>query len=92
MRGLSPQRRPHNPRGIGLNQLVIFHKLLLGRSVSLAADKLSMTPPAVSNAMKRLRTAFRADLLARRTAKPLCRTEPRANSSWSRTAGCCAEW
>ena len=44
-------------RDIDLNLLVVFNQLLLDRSVSAAADKLGMTQPAVSNALKRLRTA-----------------------------------
>ena len=50
-----------NLRELDLNLLVIFNQLLLDRSVSAAADKLNITQPAVSNALKRLRTVLRDD-------------------------------
>ena len=43
---------------LDLNLLVVFNQLLLDRRVSIAADNLGLTQPAVSNALKRLRTAF----------------------------------
>lgn len=52
-------------RDIDLNLLVVFNQLLLDRSVSTAADKLGMTQPAVSNALKRLRTALNDELFLR---------------------------
>lgn len=52
-------------RDIDLNLLVVFNQLLLDRSVSAAADKLGMTQPAVSNALKRLRTALNDELFLR---------------------------
>lgn len=52
-------------RDIDLNLLVIFHQLLLDRSVSQAADNLGMSQPAVSNALKRLRTVLKDDLFVR---------------------------
>ena len=52
-------------REIDLNLLVVFNQLLLDRSVSTAADKLGLTQPAVSNALKRLRTALKDELFLR---------------------------
>lgn len=52
-------------RDLDLNLLVIFHQLLIDRSVSQAAEKLGMTQPAVSNALKRLRTTFKDDMFVR---------------------------
>lgn len=48
-----------------LNLLVVFHQLLLDRSVSTAAEKLGLTQPAVSNALKRLRAALKDELFLR---------------------------
>jgi DNA-binding transcriptional LysR family regulator len=52
-------------RDLDLNLLVIFHQLLLDRSVSVAAQNLEITQPAMSNALKRLRTALNDDLFVR---------------------------
>jgi len=54
-----------NLRQIDLNLLVIFNQMLTVRRVSLAAEKLGITQPAVSNALKRLRAAFNDDLFVR---------------------------
>jgi DNA-binding transcriptional LysR family regulator len=54
-----------NLRQLDLNLLVIFHQLLQDGSVSTSADKLGLTQPAVSNALKRLRVAFNDDLFVR---------------------------
>jgi DNA-binding transcriptional LysR family regulator len=43
----------------------VFNQLLLDRSVSTAAQKLGLTQPAVSNALKRLRTALKDELFLR---------------------------
>ncbi len=48
-----------------LNLLLVFNQLLLDRSVSVAAERLGITQPAVSNALKRLRTALKDDLFIR---------------------------
>lgn len=55
-------------RQIDLNLLVIFNQLLLDRRVSTSADKLGLTQPAVSNALKRLRALLNDELFVR-TAK-----------------------
>ena len=52
-------------RNIDLNLLVIFQQLLMDRRVSTTADKLGMTQPAVSNALKRLRTLLDDPLFVR---------------------------
>lgn len=52
-------------REIDLNLLVVFNQLLLDRSVSTAAEKLGLTQPAVSNALKRLRAVLKDELFLR---------------------------
>lgn len=52
-------------RELDLNLLVVFHQLLIDRSVSKAAENLGMTQPAVSNALKRLRGVLADDLFVR---------------------------
>lgn len=52
-------------RQIDLNLLVIFNQLLRDRRVSTAADKLGLSQPAVSNALKRLRVLLKDDLFVR---------------------------
>lgn len=52
-------------RQIDLNLLVVFNQLLLDRSVSVTADKLGLSQPAVSHALKRLRVLLKDDLFVR---------------------------
>ena len=52
-------------RQIDLNLLVIFNQLLRDRRVSLTAEKLGLSQPAVSNALKRLRVLLKDDLFVR---------------------------
>jgi len=52
-------------RKLDLNLLVVFQHLLELRSISAAARRLDLTQPAVSNALRRLRTAFGDDLFVR---------------------------
>ena len=52
-------------REIDLNLLVVFNQLLLDRSVSTSAEKLGLTQPAVSNALKRLRSVLKDELFLR---------------------------
>jgi len=52
-------------REIDLNLLIVFNQLLLDRSVSTSAEKLGLTQPAVSNALKRLRTVLKDELFLR---------------------------
>jgi DNA-binding transcriptional LysR family regulator len=52
-------------RELDLNLLLVFNQLLIDRRVSTAADNLELTQPAVSNALKRLRTALNDELFVR---------------------------
>ena len=52
-------------RDIDLNLLVILNILLLERSVTRAAQRLHLTPSAVSHALNRLRELFNDELLVR---------------------------
>jgi DNA-binding transcriptional LysR family regulator len=56
---------PMELRHFDLNLLLVFNQLLLDRSVSVAAERLGITQPAVSNALRRLRTALKDDLFIR---------------------------
>jgi DNA-binding transcriptional LysR family regulator len=47
-----------NDHRLDLNLLRVFHAIMTERSVTQAARRLSMTQPAVSNALRRLRQAF----------------------------------
>jgi DNA-binding transcriptional LysR family regulator len=44
---------------------VVFNQLLMDRRVSTTADKLGLSQPAVSNALKRLRTLLKDELFVR---------------------------
>lgn len=50
---------------LDLNLLRVFEALMRERSVSLAAGRLNLTQPAVSNALNRLRTAFDDQMFVR---------------------------
>lgn len=52
-------------RDLDLNLLVVFHQILISKSVSGAAESLDLTQPAVSNALKRLRALFNDELFVR---------------------------
>lgn len=52
-------------KDIDLNLLLVFNELLIEGRVSAAADKLGMTQPGVSNALKRLRVLLHDDLFLR---------------------------
>ena len=65
---------------LDLNLLSIFDAVMIEQNLTRAADKLAMTQPAVSNALKRLRYAFNDDLLIR-TAYGVKPT-PRAEAVW----------
>jgi DNA-binding transcriptional LysR family regulator len=54
-----------NLREIDLNLLVVFNQLLMDRRVSTTADKLGLSQPAVSNALKRLRVLLKDELFVR---------------------------
>ncbi len=52
-------------RGLDLNLLVILQGLLEERSISAVARRLDLSQPAVSNALRRLRTALDDELFVR---------------------------
>lgn len=54
-----------NIRNVDLNLLVVLDVLLDERSVSRAAQRLNLSQPAVSGALKRLRSTFRDPLFIR---------------------------
>jgi DNA-binding transcriptional LysR family regulator len=54
-----------NIRNVYLNLLVYLNVLIDEKSVSKAANKLALTQPAMSNALKRLRDLFDDPLLVR---------------------------
>ncbi|WP_241235026.1 LysR family transcriptional regulator [Amphritea opalescens] len=57
--------REVNLRSVDLNLLVILQKLLETRHVTHAAEQLSMSQPAVSRALQRLRSTFDDPLLVK---------------------------
>ncbi len=64
-------------RGIDLNLLVVLDVLLIELSVSRAAERLHLTPSAVSHALRRLRELFGDELLVRdgRRMRPTVRAQ-----------------
>ncbi|MEQ3653920.1 MAG: LysR family transcriptional regulator [Glaciecola sp.] len=52
--------RPHE-----LNLLVVFDAIMTERSITRAANRLNMTQPAVSNAVRRMRVAWKDDLFVK---------------------------
>ena len=54
-----------NIRNMDLNLLVVLNILLDERSVSRAAKRLNLSQPAVSGALRRLRSTFRDPLFVR---------------------------
>ena len=54
-----------NFRSLDLNLLRVFDEVMQERSLTKAARNLSLTQPAVSNAMRRLRETLGDDLLTR---------------------------
>jgi DNA-binding transcriptional LysR family regulator len=69
-----------NFRTLDLNLLRVFDEVMTERSLTRAAAKLSLTQPAVSNALQRLREALGDDLL-RRSGQGVEPT-PRALALW----------
>lgn len=64
-----------NLRTFDLNLLKVFDEVMVGRSLTKAAHRLSLTQPAVSNALRRLRVSLGDELLVRkgRTLEPTAR-------------------
>jgi DNA-binding transcriptional LysR family regulator len=54
--------RPINFRTLDLNLLKVFDVVMVERNVTRAAERLAMTQPAVSNALRRLREATHEEL------------------------------
>ena len=71
---------PLNFRTLDLNLLRVFDVVMAERNLTRAAERLSLTQPAVSNALKRLRDAVGEDLLTR-VAHGVVPT-PRAEALW----------
>ena len=69
-----------NFRTLDLNLLRVFDVVMAERNLTRAAERLSITQPAVSNALKRLKESVGEDLLTRAPAgvKPT----PRAEALW----------
>jgi DNA-binding transcriptional LysR family regulator len=72
--------RAMNFRTLDLNLLRVFDAVLAEGNITRAAERLSMTQPAVSNALKRLRDAVGEDLLTR--APRGVRPTPFAETLW----------
>lgn len=75
-------RSDHSPtfRQLDLNLLRVFDEVMTERSLTRAANKLSLTQPAVSNALQRLREALGDDLM-KRSGQEMSPT-PRALALW----------
>ncbi len=57
--------KPPNFRTLDLNLLRVFDEVMVERSLTRAARNLSLTQPAVSNALRRLRSTLGDDLVVR---------------------------
>jgi len=71
---------PFNLRTFDLNLLKVYDAVMTERSLTVAAHKLALTQPAVSNALRRLRDAVGDELLVRK-GRGLAPT-PRAEELW----------
>ncbi len=71
---------PINFRSLDLNLLRVFDEVMAERSLTRAARNLSLTQPAVSNALRRLRESL-GDELVRRSGQGMLPT-PRALALW----------
>ncbi|MEQ6434893.1 LysR family transcriptional regulator [Comamonas sp. w2-DMI] len=71
---------PINFRSLDLNLLRVFDEVMSERSLTRAAHKLSITQPAVSNAMRRLREVLGDELLVRQGQG--VEPTPRAQALW----------
>ncbi|WP_309681381.1 LysR family transcriptional regulator [Polaromonas sp.] len=71
---------PLNFRTLDLNLLRVFDEVMAERSLTRAARNLSLTQPAVSNALRRLRDAL-GDELVQRSGQGMAPT-PRALALW----------
>ena len=71
---------PLNFRTLDLNLLRVFDEVMAERSLTRAARNLSLTQPAVSNALRRLRETL-GDELVQRSGQGMAPT-PRATAIW----------
>ncbi|MDO9402145.1 MAG: LysR family transcriptional regulator [Polaromonas sp.] len=71
---------PPNFRTLDLNLLRVFDEVMAERSLTRAARNLSLTQPAVSNALRRLRETL-GDALVQRSGQAMAPT-PRARAIW----------
>ncbi len=69
-----------NFRTLDLNLLRVFDAVMLERNVTRAADKLAMTQPAVSNALRRLRESIGEELFV--PGSTGVAPTPRATALW----------
>jgi len=69
-----------NFRTLDLNLLRVFDVVMAERNLTRAAERLSITQPAVSNALKRLKESVGEDLLTR--ASTGVKPTPRAEALW----------
>ncbi|KQW35541.1 LysR family transcriptional regulator [Rhizobacter sp. Root404] len=69
-----------NFRTLDLNLLRVFDVVMAERNLTRAAERLSITQPAVSNALKRLKESVGEDLLTR--AATGVKPTPRAEALW----------
>lgn len=69
-----------NFRTLDLNLLRVFDVVMAERNLTRAAERLSITQPAVSNALKRLRESVGEELLVR--AATGVKPTPRAEALW----------
>lgn len=69
-----------NFRTLDLNLLRVFDVVMAERNLTRAAERLSITQPAVSNALKRLKESVGEDLLTREITG--VRPTPRAEALW----------
>jgi len=72
--------KPPNFRTVDLNLLRVFNEVMAERSLTRAARNLSLTQPAVSNALRRLRQTL-GDELVQRSGQGMAPT-PRAIAIW----------
>ncbi len=77
---MPPSPAPINFRTLDLNLLRVFDEVMAERSLTRAARNLSLTQPAVSNALRRLRETL-GDELVRRSGQGMEPT-PRALTVW----------
>ena len=78
-------RQTMNFRTLDLNLLKVFDAVMAERSMTRAAQRLAMTQPAVSHALKRLREATGEELFIREAFG--MRPTPRAEALWPDVRG-----